>query len=82
MAILVLCQYRRIIGHIGSKSHNNADVCNGGHTRCNKALRQCLERSSFDYENDRLIQLGDIVDEYPEVYEFVEELYIPEQADQ
>lgn len=39
-----------------------------------KALVQCLERSSFDYENDRLIQLGDIVDGYPEVYECMEEL--------
>lgn len=39
-----------------------------------KALLQCLERSSFDYENDLLIQLGDIVDGYPEVYECVEEL--------
>jgi serine/threonine protein phosphatase 1 len=39
-----------------------------------KALRQCLERSSFNYDNDWLIQLGDIVDGYPEVYECVEEL--------
>ncbi len=39
-----------------------------------KALQQCLERSSLDYENDQLIQLGDVVDGYPEVYECVEEL--------
>lgn len=39
-----------------------------------KALLQCLKRSSFDYENDRLIQLGDIVDGYREVYECIEEL--------
>ena len=39
-----------------------------------KALKQVLERSGFDYENDRLITLGDIVDGYPEVYECVEEL--------
>ncbi|WP_029274548.1 metallophosphoesterase [Pedobacter borealis] len=39
-----------------------------------KALLQCLERSDFDYKNDRLIQLGDIADGYPEVYEVVEEL--------
>ncbi len=39
-----------------------------------KALLQCLERSSFDYDNDRLIQLGDIVDGHAEVYECVEEL--------
>ena len=39
-----------------------------------KALLQCLERSNFDYENDTLIQLGDIVDGWNEVYECVEEL--------
>ena len=39
-----------------------------------KALLQCLQRSGFDYENDLLIQLGDIADGYPEVYECVEEL--------
>lgn len=39
-----------------------------------KALQQCLERSGFDQENDLLIQLGDVVDGYPQVYECVEEL--------
>lgn len=39
-----------------------------------KALIQCLERSDFDYENDVLIQLGDVVDGHNEVYECVEEL--------
>jgi serine/threonine protein phosphatase 1 len=39
-----------------------------------KALLQCLERSDFDYKNDQLIQLGDVTDGYPEVYECVEEL--------
>ncbi|WP_426667073.1 metallophosphoesterase [Mucilaginibacter sp. McL0603] len=39
-----------------------------------RALIQCLERSGFDYENDQLIPLGDIVDGYPQVYECVEEL--------
>lgn len=39
-----------------------------------KALKQCLERSGFDYENDLLIQLGDVVDGYPDTYECVEEL--------
>jgi serine/threonine protein phosphatase 1 len=33
-----------------------------------------MERSSFDYEKDRLIQVGDVVDGYREVYECVEEL--------
>ncbi len=39
-----------------------------------KALKQCLELSGFDYENDLLIQLGDIVDGWGESYECVEEL--------
>lgn len=39
-----------------------------------KALKQCLERSNFNYEEDTLIQLGDIADGYSEVYECVEEL--------
>lgn len=39
-----------------------------------RALLQCLERSSFDYENDLLIQLGDVADGFDEVYECVEEL--------
>lgn len=39
-----------------------------------KALKQCLQQSGFDYENDLLIQLGDVVDRYPESYECVEEL--------
>jgi len=39
-----------------------------------RAIIQCFERSGFDYEQDKLICLGDIVDGYPEVYESVEEL--------
>lgn len=39
-----------------------------------KALVQCLERSGFDKEKDTLIQLGDVVDGWSEVYECVEEL--------
>lgn len=38
------------------------------------ALIQCLERTDFDYENDTLIQLGDVVDGNPQVFECVEEL--------
>jgi serine/threonine protein phosphatase 1 len=38
------------------------------------ALMQCLERSGFDYRNDCLIQLGDVADGFPYVYECVEEL--------
>jgi len=39
-----------------------------------KALKQCLERSSFDKAQDVLIQLGDVADGFDEVYECVEEL--------
>lgn len=37
-----------------------------------KALAQCLDRSGFDSTNDLLIQLGDVVDRYNEVFECVE----------
>lgn len=39
-----------------------------------KAMKQCLEKAEFDYENDLLIQLGDVVDRYPDSFECVEEL--------
>ena len=39
-----------------------------------KALVQCFERSGFDYENDRLIVLGDVCDGYPEVKQCIDEL--------
>jgi len=39
-----------------------------------KAMLQCFDRASFDYETDELIQLGDVVDGFDEVYECVEEL--------
>lgn len=39
-----------------------------------KGLKQCFERSGFDYENDLLITLGDVVDRGPESYECIEEL--------
>lgn len=39
-----------------------------------KALMQCLERSKFDKDNDRLICLGDIVDGFPQTKECIEEL--------
>lgn len=32
-----------------------------------RALEQCLERSAFDPQEDRLIQLGDLCDGWPEV---------------
>lgn len=39
-----------------------------------KALMQCLRKCNFDYENDVLISLGDIVDGFPQSYECVTEL--------
>jgi serine/threonine protein phosphatase 1 len=39
-----------------------------------KALLQCLERSAFNKNEDRLIVLGDIVDGWPETVEVIEEL--------
>lgn len=39
-----------------------------------KGLKQCIERSGIDKENDILISLGDIADGYAHVYECVEEL--------
>jgi serine/threonine protein phosphatase 1 len=39
-----------------------------------KALKQCLERSEFDLKKDMLIQLGDVVDGYPDVCECIERL--------
>jgi len=39
-----------------------------------KALKQCIERSNFDFEKDTLIQLGDVADGWSEVYECVQEL--------
>jgi serine/threonine protein phosphatase 1 len=38
------------------------------------ALRQCLERSGFDYENDLLISLGDVTDGWPETKRCIDEL--------
>ena len=39
-----------------------------------KALLQCIERSSFDRNEDQLIIIGDIVDGYPEVKECIDYL--------
>jgi serine/threonine protein phosphatase 1 len=39
-----------------------------------KALLQCLDRSKFDYEKDRLISLGDENDGWRESYQVIEEL--------
>lgn len=38
------------------------------------ALRQCLERSAFNYETDRLICLGDVCDGWPQTFDCIEEL--------
>lgn len=39
-----------------------------------RALRQCLERASFDYENDHLISLGDVCDGWPDTKQCIDEL--------
>ena len=39
-----------------------------------KGLMQCLQRSNFDYQNDTLISLGDVVDGHSQSFEVVEEL--------
>jgi serine/threonine protein phosphatase 1 len=39
-----------------------------------KSLLQCLERSDFNYEEDQLIVLGDVVDGWPETPQCIEEL--------
>ncbi len=39
-----------------------------------KAMLQCFQQCGFNYEEDRLIQLGDVADGFDEVYECVEEL--------
>ena len=39
-----------------------------------KGLVQCLQRSKFDKENDKLIVLGDVCDRYPEIDASIDEL--------
>jgi serine/threonine protein phosphatase 1 len=39
-----------------------------------KALQQCLQHSSFDYESDCFLPVGDVTDGLPEAYECIEEL--------
>lgn len=56
------------------KENKGRTFCCGDIHGAHKALVQCLERSGFDKENDTLIQLGDVVDGWSEMYECVEEL--------
>jgi serine/threonine protein phosphatase 1 len=39
-----------------------------------RALKQCLERAEFDYDNDMLISLGDVCDGWPDTKDCVDEL--------
>ena len=39
-----------------------------------RALRQCMDRSGFDYAHDHLIFLGDVCDGWPETREAIDEL--------
>lgn len=41
----------------------------------NKALLQCLERANFDFDNDKLICLGDVCDGWPDVLDSFETLF-------
>jgi len=52
-----------------SRTLVTADI-HGGY----KTLIQCFERSKFDYDNDRLIVLGDVCDGWPETKEAIDEL--------
>ena len=56
------------------ESINNKIFVLGDIHGAHKALIQCLERSQFDYDNDTLIVLGDVVDEWPETPQCIEEL--------
>jgi len=38
------------------------------------ALKQCLDRAEFDYQNDTLINLGDVSDGWPQTKECIDEL--------
>ena len=48
-------------------------VCGDIHG-AHRALLQCFEKSSFDYEKDKLICLGDVADGWSEVPECFDEL--------
>jgi serine/threonine protein phosphatase 1 len=39
-----------------------------------RALRQCLDRASFDFNNDTLISLGDVADGWPETRQSIDML--------
>ena len=54
---------------MGSKVYVVGDI-HGGY----KALKQVLEASDFDYENDKLISLGDLADGWSETHLVIEEL--------
>ena len=43
------------------------------HGQC-KALLACLQACGFEYDNDRLIALGDVCDRGPQVKESIDEL--------
>lgn len=61
------------ISSIKMANKNRTIVCGDIHGAY-KALRQCFERSEFDYEKDTLICLGDVADGWPEVPQCIEEL--------
>jgi len=59
---------------IETKNTNRTFVIADAHGSC-RALKQCLERSKFDFEKDRLICLGDFCDGWVETVECFELLF-------
>jgi serine/threonine protein phosphatase 1 len=39
-----------------------------------RAMKQCLEKSAFNYDNDKLICLGDVADGWPDTKQCIDEL--------
>lgn len=54
-------------------SWNNTFVIGDIHG-ASRALRQCLQLSGFNYDNDRLIALGDVCDGWPDTRDAIDEL--------
>ena len=46
-----------------------------------KALLQCFQRADFNYDQDRLVVLGDVCDGYPEVRQCIDELLKVKKCD-
>lgn len=63
------------VGNLGKKHKKKQHIfCIGDIHGAYRALKQVLERASFDYEKDTLISLGDTADGWTETAECFEEL--------